>query len=260
MMVMGSLISRRYVESAFLVALAFIALALRSVADDQITKTDGNVISGRIVGVSDGQVTVEFRTSTGGTGKIPYYISDIKSISMATPADVTKVQAAGVAPGTVIAALEPEVKQFAGLPVPWVVSAMAQLADAYTQSGQSDKALAIYNQVSQLYPGSTYENVAKAGRATLSLKAGKIDEALAAVQPIIAQADKDIAPSPTDGALYANAFLVRGQVYEAQKKPQQALEDYLTVKTMFYQNPALVAQAEQLAASLRDRNPGLGIE
>ncbi len=245
---------------AILFSLAFITLVLRSLADDQITKNDGNVINGRITSVSDGQITMEFHTSSGGIAKIPYYISDIKSISMAVPPEVAKVQGDGVAPGTVIAALEPVVKQFAGLPVNWVVSAMSQLADAYEQVGQLDQALAVYNKISALYPGSAYENVAKAGKAKLSLEQGKIDEALAAVQPIIDQADKDIAPSPSDGALYANAFLVRGQVYEAQKKPQQALEDYLTVKTMFYQNPALAAQAEKLAGNLRDHNPGLGIE
>jgi hypothetical protein len=94
----------------------------------------------------------------------------------------------------------------------------------------------------------------------MDLKAGKIDEAFNAVQPILERADKDIAPSPIDGAIYASAFLVRGQVYESQKKPQKALEDYLTVKTMFYQNPTLVDQADQLAKSLRDHNPGLGID
>src|SRR6202044_2978142 len=120
--------------------------------------------------------------------------------------------------------------------------------------------LAVYNQIIQLYPGSAYENVAKAGEAEMNLKAGKIDEALAAVQPIVDQANKNIAPSPSDGALYAKAFLVYGQVLEAQKKPQQALEAYLTVKTMFYQNPVLVDQADQFAKNLRDQNPGIGIE
>ncbi len=132
---------------------------------------------------------------------------------------------------------------------------MASLGDAYTADGKTDKALAVYNQISQLYPGSSYEIVAKAGKAKLSLKAGKIDDALTAVLPIITQANKDIAPSPTDGALYAGAFLVYGQVLEAQKKPQKALEAYLTVKTMFYQNPALADQADQLAKDLRTKNP-----
>jgi tetratricopeptide (TPR) repeat protein len=259
-MVISSLFFRRRVCPAFLIVPAFILLALRSVADDQITKTDGSVITGTIVGVSDGQVTVESRTSTGTIAKVPYYITDIKSVSMAAPADVAKAQAGGVAPSAVIAALQPKVKQFAGLPVDWVVAAMAQLAEAYASQGQADRALAIYNQIIQLYPGTAFENVAKAGKAAMSLKAGKIDEALAAVQPMVDQANKNIAPSPSDGALYAKAFLVYGQVLEAQKKNRQALEAYLTVKTMFYQNPVLVDQADQFAKNLRDQNPGIGIE
>lgn len=259
-MVIGSLFFRRCVRDVVLLALISIVLAARSVADDQIIKTDGNVVSGQIVGASNGQVMVESHTASGGFAKFPITISDIKSIKMATPPEVTNVQGQGVSTAAVIAALEPEVKKFAGVPADWVVGAMAQLAEAYAQAGQVDKSVAVYNQISQLYPGSAYENVAKAGRATLSLKAGKIDEALAAVQPILDQANKDIAPSPSDGALYANAFLVYGQVLEAQKKPQQALEAYLTVKTMFYQNPVLVDHAEQLAKALRDQNPGLGVE
>jgi len=259
-MVIVSLFFRRRIPWTFLVALAFILPALRSSAEDQIIKNDGSVITGRIIRASDGRVMVESHTSNGGILTGLYYISDIKSISMAVPADVAKVQAPNVAAADVIAALEPQIKQFAGLPADWVVGAMAQLGEAYSETGQTDKALAIYNQIIGLYPGSAYESVAKAGEAGLSLKAGRIDEALAAVQPIVNRANQDIAPSPSDGALYANAFLVYGQVLEAQMKPQQALEAYLTVKTMFYQNPTLVAQADQFAKNLRDHHPGLGIE
>jgi tetratricopeptide (TPR) repeat protein len=259
-MVIGLLYFRRLGRLSLLIALTFILPAVRSIADDQIVKNDGTVITGTIVGSSDGQVTIQSVTSRGGIAKVPYALTDIKSVTMATPADVVKVQGQGVAPSAVIAALEPQVKQFAGLPADWVVGAMAQLGDAYAATGQSDKALAVYNQISQLYPGSAFENVAKTGKAKMSLKAGKIEEALAAVQPIVDQANKDIAPSPSDGALYAGAFLVYGQVLEAQKKPRQALEAYLTVVTMYYQNPNLVDQADQLAKSLRENNPGVGVE
>jgi tetratricopeptide (TPR) repeat protein len=258
-MVIGSLHLHRCAFSVALVVLACCP-ALPLQADDQIVKKDGTVIPGRIVGASDGQVTIESRTSNGGTATVPYYLTDIKSVTMAVPADVAKAEAPEVAPADIIAALEPEVKQFAGVPADWVVNAMGQLAQAYAAQGQSDRAVAMYNQIDTVYPGSKYHAQAAAGKADLSLKAGQIDEALAEVQPIIDQANKDIAPSPSDGALYANAFLVYGQVLEAQKKPRQALEAYLTVKTMFYQNPTLVAQAEDLTKTLRDHNPGIGIE
>jgi len=259
-MVIGSLILRRPIQSALLIALTFILPVLRSAADDQIVKKDGTIISGQIMSASDGQAMIQTHTSTGGIAKFPVLIADIKSISMAVPAAVAAAEAPGVSSTDLIAALEPQVKQFAGLPADWVVDAMARLADASVAESHPDNAVAIYNQILQLYPGSDYVPVAQAGKAAMSLKSGKIDEALAVVQPIVDQANKNIAPSPSEGALYARAFLVYGQALEAQKKPQQALEAYLTITTMFYQNPALVDQANQLAKSLRDQNPGLGIE
>jgi len=199
-------------------------------------------------------------TSRGGEGKFPIPLSDIKSVSMATPATVVKAEAAGVAPSAVVSALEPQIKQFAGLPADWIVNAMAELAQAYAALNQPDKALATYNAIDTLYPGSKYHTQAVAGKADMILKAGKFDEALAAVQPIVDEANKNIAPSPTEGATYAQAFLVYGSALEAKNKPQQALEAYLTVKTMFYQNSNLVTEADHRAKALREKNPGIGIE
>jgi tetratricopeptide (TPR) repeat protein len=233
--------------------------AIRAEADDQIFKNDGTTITGQVIGVADGQVTVQSTTSRGGIAKVPYPLSDIKAVTMAIPAPVLAAQAQGITPAAIVAALEPQVKLFAGLPADWVVGAMAQLADAYAAQGQPDKSEAVYDQIVKLYPGSSYEAVAKAGKADMSLKAGKIDDALAAVQPMIDKANQNIAPSPTEGAVYAKAFLVYGQVKEKQGKPQEALEAYLTVKTMFYQNPALAAQADELAKAVRDKNAGLGV-
>lgn len=227
-------------------------------ADDQITKKDGTVITGQITGVSGGQVMVSIRSPNGGIAKLSYDLSLIQSVTMTPPAALATIQ--GAEPAAVITALEPVVKQYAGLPADWVVEAMGQLATAYNAQGQADHAADIYNQIDTLYPNSKYHAQAVAGKALLSLKQGKIDEAIADVQPTIAEANKNLAPSPGEGRLYANAFLVYGQALQAQKKLPQALEAYLTVKTMFYQNPALVEQADQLAKSLREQNPGLGID
>ena len=137
---------------------------------------------------------------------------------------------------------------------------MAQLAGAYAAQGKNDKANALYSEIDSLYPGSQYHAAAVAGKAALSLKAGKIDEALAMVQPLVAKANENISPSPDEGAIFASAFLVEGQALEAKKQLQKALEDYLTVKTMFYQDPVIAEQAAKLADNLRSQNPGLGIE
>jgi tetratricopeptide (TPR) repeat protein len=259
-MVIGSLILRRPIGLALLIALAFILPMFRSVADDQIIKKDGTTISGQILSASDGQVMIQTKVGQG-IAKFPVNISDIKSVSMTVPAAVAAAQASGVSPADAIAALEPVVKQYAGLPTEWIVNAMAQLADDYNASNQPDRASAIYTQIQQMYPNSSYAFVAKAGIAAMDLKAGKVPEALQEVQPIVDQANKNIAPSPADGALYARAFLVYGQILEAQNKPQQALEAYLTITTMLYQNPVLVDQANTLAKNLRAKQPkDFGVE
>jgi len=244
--------------TAGLIALVLGFSSLQSMADDQITKKDGTQITGQIVSVSGGQVMVSIHSPNGGIAKLPYDLDKIQSVTMAPPAGVAAVHDA--APAAVIAGLEPLVKQYAGLPTDWVVEAMGQLAEAYNAQGQADRAVDLYNQIDTLYPGSKYHAEAAAGKALLSLKQGKIEEALAEVQPIVDQANKNLAPSPAEGRLYARTFLVYGQILQAQKKLSQALEAYLTVKTMFYQNPAMVEQASQLTGKLRDQNPGLGID
>jgi tetratricopeptide (TPR) repeat protein len=258
-MVIGSLRFERGIGATTCVFLLTAAcLAFRSVGDDQIVQTNGQVDTGRITGISDGAVTIEQRVGSG-VAKFPVMIADIKSVTMATPPAVADAEKPGTPPGQVIAALEGPVNQFAGLPAKWVVDSMAQLGDAYSQVGQTDKALEIYNKIGTLYPNSAYINVANASRAQVDVEAGKIDDALKIVQPIVDKANQDLAPSPVDGATYAKAFIVYGRVLEAQKKLPEALEAFLTVKTMFYQNPNLVAEADHYAQDLRTKNPGLGV-
>ena len=258
-MAIGALFSCRFLKPFGLIIFSALLLAGRSCADDQIVKTNHTVIRGQITGCADGQVSIQSQTSNGGVAKSTVYLSDVQSVTMAPPSVVTQLKD-DATPAAVIATLEPLIKEYAGLPTAWVTDAMARLGDAYDASGQSDKASAIFNQINQLYPNSPYQMLAVTGKASQSLQQGRVDEALAAVQPIITEADQNLAPSPDKGRLYASAFLVYGQALEAQKKLPAALEAYLTVVTMFYQNPALVEKARQLAKNLREQNPGVGVD
>ena len=240
----------------FALALASLLPTL-ALGEDQITQKNGTVISGQITGVSDGQVMVTSKTSNGGEARVPYQISDIKSVIMAPPAELAQVK--GQPPATVVAKLAPLVKAYAGLPTDWVLDAMGQLAEAYSDLKQDDQASAIYAQINQLYPGSAYTNIATAGQARLLLTQGKTGEALAALQPVIDAADKTVSPSASDARAYAGAFIVYGEILEAQKKYPEALEAFLTVKTVFYQNQALVDQSDQLVKNLRVQDPGVSV-
>ena len=258
-MVIGSSARHAFKARGCLLVLAFSLLTLRLMAEDSITKNDGTVINGKIDSVSGGQVWVITPRPAGGTVRQAYYLTDLKSVSMATPPAVTAAEAPNTDPNAAITALGPITKQYAGLSVPWVIDAMAQLADAYAKLNQTDKALAVYAQIGALYPGSPYVHVADAGKAQAALEAGKVDDAVKLLQPIIDQANKNLAPSQVEAATYAKAFLVYGKVLLAQKKPQDALEAFLTVKTMFYQSPALVTEAEGYVADVRKNNPNIGV-
>jgi tetratricopeptide (TPR) repeat protein len=255
MMAIGVLFRNPRVCFTLALALAFPAV---SFADDEIIQKSGAKIFGHIDGVSDGQVTITSKASNGSPVTLPYTIADIKSVVMTAPPAF--VAAKGQPPAQVAAALAPLVKSYAGLPADWVVDAMAQLADAYSALKQDDQSAAIYAQINTLYPGSAYTNIAVAGQAKLQLAQGHPDQALATIQPIIDAANKTVSPSAADGRVFANAFLVYGQILEAQNKAPQALEAYLTVKTVFYQNQSLVDQSDQLVKNLRAHNAGVSVD
>ena len=237
-----------------------IAFTLPASAEDQLKLNSGQVMNGQVLGYSNGQIMFATKTASGGTAKLPYRDELIATITMDTPAAVAQVK--GAKPEAVVAALEPLVKQFAGLKVPWVTDAMGQLADAYNAltPPQTDKAAAIYTQIDDLYPGSKYHYQAVAGRARIKVQQGKADEAIKDLQPIIDEANKNLAPSQSEGGFYATVFIVYGQALESQKQFEKALEAYLTVKTMFYQNPALAEQSDQFAKKLREQHPDVGVE
>jgi|SRR5579871_2554753 len=241
-----------------LAAAVVLAWPVAGRADDTITLRNGTRVVGHIDSVSDGQVLVTATTSNGGVAKLPYHLSDIARVDMAPPAAFTAAQKQP--PAQVAAALAPLVQAYAGLPTYWVLDAMGQLGDAYTTLGQAAQANAVYAEINQLYPNSPYMAVATAGMAKVLLTQGKVDQALATVQPVIDAANKTIAPSPDESRAYANAFLVYGQILEAQKKYAQALEAYLTVNTIFYQNQALVDQSAQLVQNLRAHQPGVSVD
>lgn len=243
----------------FIFALAImVLLPALALAEDTITQKNGNVIRGQITGVSDGQVMVTSKASNGSVVRLPYQIVDIKTVVMTPPPEVAAVK--GQTPDVVVAKLAPLVKAYAGLPADWVLDAMGQLADAYTDLKQDTQASAIYAQINQLYPNSPYTNIATAGQAKLLLTQGKPDQALAAVKPVIDAADKTVSPAAGDARAYAAAFLVYGQILQEQKKYPEALEAYLTVKTVFYQNQALVDQSDQLVKNLRAQVPGVSVD
>lgn len=220
---------------------------------DKIALKTGQEVSGKILDVTGGNVNVSV-----GVGTIPYPLSGIASVQMAAPAELDKARSGGADQAIVL--LEPIVKKFKGLPVDWVTDAMVLLADSYTQTGKDAQSMAIFEDMVKLYPGSRHQVRAQAGLAKASLKEGKLDEALAQLAPLVAEANKSFSPSQEDGRAYSEAFLIQGQALEKQGKLKEALESYLTVVTIFYQNPVAAKTALEQADKLRKNNPQVVVE
>lgn len=248
------MVTRFFTNYVCLLVGAGFLLAISSASgQDKITLKNKTEVSGKIIEVSGPNVNMAV-----SSGTVPYPLNNIASVQMAAPADVVKAHDA--APDQVISLVEPLIKKFKGLPVDWVAEAMSMEADAYADQGKDDQSIATYSEMSKLYPGSRYQVRAQAGLARASLKAGNYDEAITKVAPLITDANKSFSPSPADGRVYGEAFLVRGQALEKKGKLKEALESYLTVVTVFYQNPATAKTAQELADKLRKNNPQVVVD
>lgn len=233
---------------SFLVCVGLLLAISAMHGQDKISLKTGQEVTGKILEVANGSVSVSV-----GAGTIPYPLANIAKVEMATPAEIEKARAGSA--DQAILLLEPLVKKFKGLPTDWVPDAMVRLAESYSQSGKENESIAVFQDMVKLYPGSRHQVRAQAGLAKSAFKEGKYDEVLTSLAPLIAEANKSFSPSQEDGRAYSEAFLIQGQALEKQGKLKEALESYLTVVTVFYQNPAAAKTAQEQADSLRKNNP-----
>ncbi|MEM1059535.1 MAG: hypothetical protein AAGK14_09830 [Verrucomicrobiota bacterium] len=217
-------------------------------AQDKIVFQDGKEQTGKILNVTGNSVTMQV-----GAGKIPFPLRNIRSVEMPPPAQLE--QSIGKSAPEQISLLAPLVQRFKGLPAAWLVDAMGQLAAAYSDSGQSSKALDLYKEIQSTFPGSKFEMVATTGMAREELKKNNIPRAMSLVQPVIKASNENLMPTSTDSRIYADAYIVLGDAQAKNAMYDQALESYLAVVTIFYHNPRAVAEAEQKAQQLRANRP-----
>ena len=223
-------------------------------AQDKITLNSGEAYNGKILEVSNGQATIQVPQ-----GKIPLRLATIAKVDMDTPAEVASARKA-TDPKKQLQLLAPLINRYQGLPVGWVVEALGMAAEAYSALGDNAKATAIYENMLKLYPNSVYEARAKAGLAGQALAAGDAAKALSMVQPLIKEADKSLLPGHAEGEAYGAAYLVQGQAQEKQGKYADALTSYLTVVTVFHQNPSVAQAAQKAADTLRQTHPDVIVE
>jgi tetratricopeptide (TPR) repeat protein len=219
-----------------------------ALSQDIVITTDNQQRQVKVTGVSpSGQL--EFLV---GQGKLGLALSSVKEVRMAPPPEYSQAFQAYQAKDfkKTLDLIKPIADRFKGMPSPWAQQAVSMLGDLYIALNDLPKAEAAYVDFKRLYPngGSLQSDV---GLSRLAVAKKDYDTAKTKITPITEQAFKEKTPTLSNALAYSQAFLVSGQVKEAEGNFSGALEDYLRTVTIFYQDRAAVSAAMDRADTLR---------
>ncbi len=225
-------------------------LGSTALAQDLIITTTGQQQQGKIIGVSPSGQSLEFQVSGGNKLGLP--LASIKEVRMNPPAEYNQALTAFAAKDYAksLTLLRGVVDKFKGVPAPWAQQATSMLGDIYIQANDLAKAEAAYNDFKKLYPGAGSLQ-SEVGLSRLAVAKNDYATAKQKLEPITEAALKEKIVNPANALAYSQAFLVSGQVKEAEGNLSGALEDYLRTVTLFYHDRTAVASAQERADALR---------
>jgi len=117
---------------------------------------------------------------------------------------------------------------------------------------------AAYADFKKYYPqGGSLQ--AEVGLAQIAFAKKQNDEAKTKLEPIMDAALKEKVIVPGNALAYSQAFLLSGQIKEAEGNFAGSLEDYLRTVTLFYHDRTAVAFAQERSDALRKANKDLHV-
>lgn len=214
-------------------------------AQDTVIQKDNQRREGQILAVTDG--TLKIKVGPAETG-IP--MANVASVVKAAPKgyeDALASWQSGDATRT-LTLLKPVVDTFRGLPTLWAERASGLLGEVYLALDQVPAAEAAFAAFQKAYPEAGAS--ADIGLARLAVAKKDYATAKAKLAPIVAEAATvTIAPAGKNGA-YGQAFYLMGIVRESEGQLPEALRDYLSAVTLFHEDKAIVAKAQERAKVL----------
>lgn len=219
-------------------------------AQDTIFLKTGAQQSGKVLGVTPSG-SLEFQVA-GTTNKLGLALTSVKEVRMAAPAEFAAAYTAYSAKDypKALALIKGLTDKFRGLPAPWAQQAASMLGELYIQTGDLASAETAYNDFKKFYPdgGSLQSEV---GLSRLAVAKKDYETAKQKLEPITSKALQEKIINPANALAYSQAFLVSGQVKEAEGNLPGALEDYLRTVTLFYHDRSAVTSAQEKADALR---------
>jgi tetratricopeptide (TPR) repeat protein len=224
---------------------AIMATAASLAAQDIVVQKDGQHREGEILGIAGDKLKIKI-----GPAETSLQMDQIASVTKAPPKtydDALKAWQDGNASKT-LGILKPIVDTFRGLPVDWAERASALLGDVYLSLDQLPAAETAFAEFTKSYPNAT--SLSDIGLARLAVSKKDFVGAKTKLAPIVAEAEKVVAARAGKSATYGQAFYLMGVVNENEGSYPEALRDYLSAVTLFYDDEAVVAKAQERAELL----------
>ena len=214
---------------------------------------------GRITGVQGDSILLNLPNN----GKTSVSLALVDHVEAAAPPAVKTgldAYSAG-AYDKALADLKPVGDTFRGLPTSWAQQTLAALGNIYLEKNDISKAEAAFNDYRRYYPRAPGNQLQlSVAQARLAFAKNNSAQARLALDAIVQAALK--APAEVtrgDGAAYGQAFYLLARLQERENNYQGALENYLRVITLFYQDAAVAGRAQKGADDLRAAHKGLAV-
>ena len=213
---------------------------------------------GKITGVQNGSILLSV---PGGSTSVN--LAQVSRLEAAAPPAYTTGIAAYNAGNydKALADLRPLGDGFRGLPLDWAQQTLAALGSIYLEKNDAARAEAAFNDYRRYYPNAPGNKVQLGvAQARIAFARNNVSLARQLVEPITQAGLK--APAEVtrgDGAAYGQAFYLLARLQERENNHQEALENYLRVVTLFYQDAAVAASAQKGADNLRAAHQGLSV-
>lgn len=217
-------------------------------AQDTVVQKDNQRREGQILGITGDNLKIKI-----GPAETSIPMAQVASVTKPAPKAYEDSLAAwqtGDANKT-LSLLKPVVDSFRGLPTPWAERASGLLGEVYLTLNQVPAAEAAFGAFQKAYPQAGA--AADIGLARLAVTKEDFATAKAKLSPIVAEAEKiTIAPAGKNAA-YGQAFYLMGMVRESEGAYPEALRDYLSAVTLFHEDKAVVAKAQERANVLIEK-------
>jgi len=199
----------------------------------------------KVVGVVGTSMMVQEQFGNKG---VP--LAEILEVRMARPPEVEVALQAFQAKDypKALNAAKTVVDKYRGLPSEWAVSMSSLVGDIALAQADVNGASAAYDAFAKAYPANRGADL---GKARIAVAKKDFESAKKTALPLKEKALGDKNVTPAESQVYGQAFLILGQIEEAQGDYQHALEDYLRTVTLFYYDPSATSLAQERADALR---------